>query len=82
MAGGARPAELASQQALKTRPASLALAQVLQHAMTDLVFLFGFWVAVLVTADLVIRTVLGLAGGVVGAIGRFLRRPFGRVAAA
>lgn len=81
MAGGARPAELASQQALKTRPASLALAQVLQHAMADLVFLFGFWVAVLVTADLVIRTVLGLAGGVVGAFTGAIGRRCRRVAA-
>ena len=43
--------------------------------MADLAFLFGFWVAVLVTADLTIRLVLGLAGGVVGAIGNLLRRP-------
>ena len=31
--------------------------------MADLAFLFGFWVAVLVTADLTIRLALGLAGG-------------------
>lgn len=30
--------------------------------MADLAFLFGFWVAVLVTADLTIRLALGLAG--------------------
>jgi hypothetical protein len=47
--------------------------------MADLAFLFGFWVAVLVTADLVIRTLLGLAGGLFGALGRALRRPFRRV---
>ncbi len=48
--------------------------------MTELAFLFGFWVAVLVTADLVIRTVVGIAGGVVGALGRALRRPWQRLA--
>jgi uncharacterized membrane protein len=46
--------------------------------MADLAFLFGFWVAVLVTADLLIRTVVGIAGGlldaVTGAIGRRWRR--------
>lgn len=50
--------------------------------MADLAVLFGFWVAVLVTADLVIRAVLGLAGGVLGAVGRVLRWPFQRAAAA
>lgn len=50
--------------------------------MADLAFLFGFWVAVLVTADLVIRSVFALAGGVVGAFGRLLRRPFRRPAVA
>jgi len=49
--------------------------------MAELAFFFGFWVAVLVTADLTIRLALGLAGGVVGAIGRLFRRPR-RVAAA
>ncbi len=43
--------------------------------MADLAFLFGFWIAVLVSADLTIRLVLGLAGGVVGAIGQLFRRP-------
>ena len=43
--------------------------------MADLAFLFGLWVAVLVTADLTIRLALGLAGGVVGAIGQLFRRP-------
>jgi uncharacterized membrane protein len=43
--------------------------------MADLAFLFGFWVAVLVTADLVIRTVVGIAGGLLGAVtGAFGRR--------
>ena len=50
--------------------------------MADLALLFGFWVAVLVTADLVIRTVVGLAGGLFGALGRALRRPFRRGAMA
>lgn len=43
--------------------------------MADLAFLFGFWVAVLVTADLVIRTVVGIAGGLLAAVtGPFRRR--------
>jgi hypothetical protein len=50
-------------------------------AMAEIAFLFGFWVAVLVTADLTIRLALGLAGGLVGAIGRVFRRP-GRAAVA
>jgi hypothetical protein len=49
--------------------------------MAEIAFLFGFWVVVLVTADLMIRLALGLAGGVVGAIGKLFRRP-GRVAVA
>ena len=48
--------------------------------MADLVFLFGFWVAVLVTAELTIRLVLGLAGGVIGALGNLLQRPWRRFA--
>jgi len=44
--------------------------------MGELAFLFGFWVAVLVTADLTIRLVLGLAGGICGAVGRFITRPW------
>ena len=50
-------------------------------ALAEIAFLFGFWVAVLVTADLTIRLALGLAGGLVGAIGRVFRRP-GRAAVA
>ena len=49
-------------------------------AMADLVFLFGFWVAVLVTAELTIRLVLGLAGGVIGALGSLFQRPWRRFA--
>lgn len=48
--------------------------------MADLAFLFGFWVAVLVTADLTIRLVLGLAGGLLGAVASVLRRPWRRFA--
>ena len=43
--------------------------------MAEIAFLFGFWVAVFVTADLTIRLALGLAGGVVGGIGKLFRRP-------
>lgn len=50
-------------------------------AMADLAFLFGFWVAVLVTADLVIRTVVGLAGGLLGAITGAIGRRWRRAAA-
>lgn len=49
--------------------------------MADLALLFGFWVAVLVTADLVIRALVGLAGGVLGAVGRLFRGPFHQAAA-
>ena len=48
--------------------------------MADLAVVFGFWVAVLVTADLTIRLIAGLAGGLVGAIGSLLRRPWRRLA--
>ena len=49
--------------------------------MVDLAFLFGFWVAVLVTADLTIRLVLGLAGGIMGAVRRCITRPWQRAVA-
>jgi len=49
--------------------------------MVDLAFLFGFWVAVLVTADLTIRLVLGLAGGLMGTAHRCIRRPWRRAVA-
>lgn len=48
--------------------------------MADLAFLFGFWVAVLVTAELTIRLVMGLCGGVMNAIGGLFRRPRQRFA--
>lgn len=48
--------------------------------MADLAFLFGFWVAVLVTADLVIRTVVGIAGGLLGAFTGALGRRWRRAA--
>lgn len=50
--------------------------------MADLAFLFGFWVAVLVTADLVLCAVVGVAGGLFGAVGRLFRRPNHQAAAA
>jgi hypothetical protein len=46
--------------------------------MADLAFLFGFWVAVLVTADLVIRTVVGIAGGLLGGLSAPFRRRWAR----
>lgn len=44
--------------------------------MAELAVVFGFWVAVLVTADLTIRLLGGLAGGILGAIGGLFRRPW------
>jgi hypothetical protein len=49
--------------------------------MADLAFLFGFWVAVLVTADLLIRTVVGIAGGLLGAVTGAIGRRWRRAAA-
>lgn len=48
--------------------------------MADLAVVFGFWVAVLVTADLTIRLIFGLVGGLAGAIGALIRRPWRRLA--
>lgn len=81
MAGCAGRAELETLAALTPRLTPLASSQPTPLAMADLAFLFGFWVAVLVTADLVIRTVVGLAGGLLGAITGAIVRRWRRAAA-
>ncbi len=66
---------------MNPRLTPLASLQSETLAMADLAFLFGFWVAVLVTADLVIRTVVGLAGGLLGAVTGAIGRRWRRAAA-